>query len=454
MKRLSILMLFMLTAVLISCGEEESKATINLTQEQQNLYDELESYSFTAEEGQELYIFGGLSFYDRDNSNKRIFLSGHDNSEVEGYIDCQDNYGFIYSHRFDSYEGKIYEGRENQLLETDFVDQSYTSEDLNIENTRLNFKDHVKRFGYIFPTYGNYSTSYDDSATIVTTTLGKILDNDNHFVYDVLRLTTDEVNSNLHTEVTMSFKLSTDGRFEFVLSALDFYDESRYDSYSELEYEITFLVRETMYNRFQENLPIFSFPNNYQDCDIAYQAGNRIHMTVNRNASTIVKLYLSAKTYSIHLVGNGVMYTGISLYDEEMNLVNKDNFYNIDDEGVYYLEIENTSNQETTGYLFINEGEDTEYSNNYGEPISTMYPDETREVTLINYVPEDGYIRLFGGIYFVFEIVYNDVSYYTVIDEDLYIPVQEGEQVTLTIISITESGTGFTNWRFVLEIPD
>jgi len=459
MKKLyTIFLAFILMFGIVACTDDntgentlEETTTMSLNAEQQLLYDELEGYELTAEEGLDLVIFGSLRFYYRDHYNNQVHISSYDNSVASGYIDCQDNYGFFYIDRFDSYKGEVIEGRENQLLKTFFIDDEADIIELESENTRSNFEQQVKMYGYTFPNYGSYSVDLNNK-TLITTTLSEIMSNDNGFIYDTLRLTEEEINNNLDAEATISFDFSEENRFEFVLEINEFYIEGRYDEHVELEYELTFLIREALYDDAYRILPAYSFPSDYQNCDIAYEAGNYIKMNINRNSNTYVKLELEEGIHSIHLAKNGVMFTGINLYNEEMTLINKDDkYYNIEEAGIYYVEIENNTNEKTVGNLYIDKGEINDFTYAYGGPISTMYPDEIREVTLINYTPEDGYIYFFGSSSFVLEIVYNDISYFTERDVPLFVPVVEGEQVTITVISITENGTGFINWRFVLE---
>lgn len=339
-------------------------------------------------------------------------------------------------------------------MESSFLDDQVTTVELDSANTRSDFEDKTRFLGYIFPKYGEYSKNYDGTATLVTTKLSTMVKKDRKFIYDILRLTEQEVEDNKNQEVVLSYNLSKENRFEFTMNIKDFSIVDRSDPVN-FEYELTYLLRERMYDQDIENLPSFSFPSDYQDCDIAYQPGNRIKMTVNRNSSTFIKLSLDAGTYSIHLAGNDTRYNEMDLYNEEMMVIDKiDYYYTIAEAGVYYLEIENNVSLETTGYLYINKGQDDSFKNGYGGSIGSMYPGDKKNFTLIQHAPEDGYLYFFSSSYFVFVITHDNNKYYTYPNRDLFIPVSKGEQVNITISSRTDQGTGFTNWRFVLEKPD
>jgi len=455
MKRLLVFILsFSLLFGLVACNSDAVN-TRPLTEDQKELYDKLEAYELSASEGSEVYIWGGISFYVDGPypGNLDTSLTSHENSDIAGYIDAQDNYGYIYTNRYDMYKGKIIDGRENQLLVSDFLDDSITTEELEMTNTRENFEELVKRLGYIFPDFGTYSKNHDDTVILVTTSLSKLIEKENDFVHNVLMLSDAEISNNQDTEIVLSFDFSVENRFEFHITATEFYIEGKYNRDVFFEYELIYLLRESMLDRNYENVPVFSFPSDYQDCDIAYKAGRYIDMKINANSNTYVKLSLDADTYSIHLAGNETLYNGINLYNEEMTLIEKnDGSYDIEEAGIYYLEIENTRNRTSVGRLFFARGESVEFKFRYGGNISGIAPVETRTITLINYIPEDGYLYFFGSSYFTFEIIYNEISYYTVKNGELFIPVSEGETAVITLISDNgEFGSGFTNWRFVLE---
>ncbi|HPJ24010.1 MAG TPA: hypothetical protein PK113_03780, partial [Bacillota bacterium] len=446
-----VLVFFMFSCDIISPGV----VFRNLTPEQKTLLDEIESYSMTAEQGYELYIWGGIGFYTRDSENHIIYLNNYDVSDVAGYIDCQDNYSYFYSHRFESYVGKIIEGRESQLLMTDFVDDDLTTVESISSNTRSHFEDSVMFYGYTFANYGAYSTNDDETATVVTTSIEEILEKDSTFLNDTLRLTENEISDNLHQEVVITYDFSQDNMFEFTCSIKEFYEKEKTDKPIKFEYELTYMIKEIVYDRNSENLPPFSFPTDYHDCDVAFQAGNPIKMRLNPNDDTYIKLYLHADIYSIHLAGKDLIYSSIKLYNTEMALMTKEeDHYNIEEEGIYYLKMETSNVRISTGYLYIDKGIDDSYRYMYGGIISEIYANENREYSLIQHVPEDGYISFSGVGAFTFEIVHNHISYYNVAYEPLYIPVNEGDLVTVTIISFMEIGRGSINWDFVLEASD
>ena len=442
-----VLLVFMMGVLLLSCEK--------IPEEAQQLIDQVETIDRTRSSNVDLYIWGRMGTYTRNSY--RLFNADFPQTNVNGFIDCQDNFGYFYSTRNSETIGIIYEGRSHQLLKSEFVDDEIETIELEETNTRDLFLEKVKDFGFFVPTYGDFSYNPDGTITFIKTELKTIYKKNPTFLTDVLRLTETEIDENLDEEVVIEINLSLDDRiiFDFNIDHFLRSDKDFAELYSELDYRIDVLIRETMtYDINLETIPNRSFPSDYLECDIAYQVGSPINMIVNPNGKTYVNMELEAGDYNIHFAGEDTGVTKLTLYDESFVPVDYEQMVTIEVSGIYYYEIESDSHKPTEGKLFMDPGLSADYANSIAGTISSMSPDESRDIELISYAPTDGYLYFSGASYYNFMIYLRDVGYYHSAYGTTLLPVEKGERVTIRLVSRTDHGSGFLNWEFVLEEPN
>ena len=443
MKKVSIFLSVILIVLLSSCTSIPAGA--------RNLYDRIQNIEISDRGDKEVRVWGELKAYSQ--GTYAFHLSDFNGTEVRGRIDGQENYGYFYTKRNGIYIGKIIEGRKTQLLETSFTEEESSIIELEEDNTREVFEEKTRYFGLVIPTYGSFKTYLDGDLQYVYTTLGKVASKDEDFIYNTLRLTEEEVSNNKNLEVLMQFEFLEPDRIDFYFIMNDFLPSKKYtyEEYIDLEYHITHLLREKdYYDRNRENLPALSFPEDYTQCEIAYLPGNPINMKLNPNSKTFIKLYLEKGTYSIHFVGFDTGVAEMDLYDENLNLIEYDDYYTISETGIYYYVIESGYSIETSGKLYVDIGKNNDFVQDLVGTVNPIYAGETKSLLLMSFTPVDGFINIQGRL-LDYEIYFNEISYTIHSDEWLSIAVEKGEEVRIRIIVLTDQGRGNLIWRFELS---